>query len=188
MFSNSKSYNTNKRSRIYAMTLRLSAMFSERINDILTTWKTAMKQHRKRHPNRYEENRHTGEVALFWKYLSMARKSFDPILSLRISFARRAFYVGAIRLWDMDLWGLIRAGFLYLHNHTLLCQMDCLILVKLFHTWCCYKGSQFVRQAFHFRKDVFESSYILKSISISVGPLWYYVLDWHCVMDKYVLC
>lgn len=65
MFSNSKSYNTNKRSRIYAMTLRLSAMFSERINDILTTWKTAMKQHRKRHPNRYEENRHTGEVTLF---------------------------------------------------------------------------------------------------------------------------
>ena len=52
MFNNSKSYNTNKRSRIYAMTLRLSAMFSERIKDVLTTWKTALKQHRKRRPNR----------------------------------------------------------------------------------------------------------------------------------------
>ena len=52
MFSNSKSYNTNKRSRIYAMTLRLSAMFAERIKDVLATWKLAVKQHRKRFPKR----------------------------------------------------------------------------------------------------------------------------------------
>ena len=53
MFSNSKSFNTNKRSRIYAMTLRLSAMFAERIKDVLTSWKRAMKQNRKRYKNGY---------------------------------------------------------------------------------------------------------------------------------------
>ena len=53
MFSNSKSFNTNKRSRIYAMTLRLSAMFAERIKDVLTSWKRAMKQNRKCYKNGY---------------------------------------------------------------------------------------------------------------------------------------
>lgn len=41
IFSNSKLYNTNKRSRIYTMTLRLSAMFDSRMKAILSTWRQA---------------------------------------------------------------------------------------------------------------------------------------------------
>lgn len=44
IFSNSKFYNTNKRSRIYTMTLRLSAMFDSRMKAILSTWKQAVQQ------------------------------------------------------------------------------------------------------------------------------------------------
>lgn len=43
IFSNSKLYNTNKRSRIYTMTLRLSAMFDSRMREIIATWKSAVK-------------------------------------------------------------------------------------------------------------------------------------------------
>lgn len=39
IFTNSKLYNTNKRSRIYTMTVRLSAMFDSRMKGILSTWK-----------------------------------------------------------------------------------------------------------------------------------------------------
>ncbi|XP_033739931.1 PH-interacting protein-like [Pecten maximus] len=44
VFHNSKVYNTNKRSRIYTMTLRLSAMFEEQIKDIVIDWKSAKKR------------------------------------------------------------------------------------------------------------------------------------------------
>ncbi|KAK3098508.1 hypothetical protein FSP39_020204 [Pinctada imbricata] len=47
IFSNSKLYNTNKRSRIYTMTLRLSAMFEEQIRDIITEWKMAVKRNKR---------------------------------------------------------------------------------------------------------------------------------------------
>lgn len=39
IFENSKNYNTNKKSRIYAMTVRLSAIFEEHIRDILASYK-----------------------------------------------------------------------------------------------------------------------------------------------------
>lgn len=39
IFTNSKLYNTNKRSRIYTMTVRLSAMFDSRMKGILSTWR-----------------------------------------------------------------------------------------------------------------------------------------------------
>ncbi|KAK3780024.1 hypothetical protein RRG08_029717 [Elysia crispata] len=39
IFQNSKLYNTNKRSRIYSMTLRLSALFEAHIRDIISDWK-----------------------------------------------------------------------------------------------------------------------------------------------------
>lgn len=39
IFENSKNYNTNKRSRIYAMTVRLSCRFEEHIKSILATYK-----------------------------------------------------------------------------------------------------------------------------------------------------
>ncbi|XP_060082031.1 bromodomain and WD repeat-containing protein 3-like [Ylistrum balloti] len=44
VFHNSKVFNTNKRSRIYTMTLRLSAMFEEQIKDIVIDWKSAKKR------------------------------------------------------------------------------------------------------------------------------------------------
>ena len=39
IFENSKNYNTNKKSRIYAMTVRLSASFEEHIRGILASYK-----------------------------------------------------------------------------------------------------------------------------------------------------
>ncbi|GFR63055.1 bromodomain and WD repeat-containing protein 3-like [Elysia marginata] len=39
IFQNSKLYNTNKRSRIYSMTLRLSALFEAHVRDIISDWK-----------------------------------------------------------------------------------------------------------------------------------------------------
>lgn len=39
IFENSKNYNTNKRSRIYSMTIRLSTVFEERIRAILASYK-----------------------------------------------------------------------------------------------------------------------------------------------------
>ncbi|CAL1534125.1 unnamed protein product [Lymnaea stagnalis] len=43
IFQNSKLYNTNKRSRIYSMTLRLSALFEAQIIEIINNWKAACK-------------------------------------------------------------------------------------------------------------------------------------------------
>ncbi|BFZ25162.1 hypothetical protein BsWGS_28200 [Bradybaena similaris] len=43
MFQNSKLFNTNKRSRIYSMTLRLSALFEAHIVEIIKQWKLALK-------------------------------------------------------------------------------------------------------------------------------------------------
>ncbi|KAH8382855.1 hypothetical protein KR009_005611, partial [Drosophila setifemur] len=44
IFQNSKNYNTNKRSRIYAMTLRLSALFESQIKTVVTNWKAARRR------------------------------------------------------------------------------------------------------------------------------------------------
>ncbi|XP_034662563.1 bromodomain and WD repeat-containing protein 3 isoform X3 [Drosophila subobscura] len=48
IFQNSKNYNTNKRSRdnlaIYAMTLRLSALFESRIKTVVSNWKAARRR------------------------------------------------------------------------------------------------------------------------------------------------
>ncbi|KDR09153.1 hypothetical protein L798_01269, partial [Zootermopsis nevadensis] len=44
IFMNSKNYNTNKRSRIYSMTVRLSAMFEEHMKTVIYNWKCAQRQ------------------------------------------------------------------------------------------------------------------------------------------------
>ncbi|XP_017866897.1 PREDICTED: PH-interacting protein isoform X2 [Drosophila arizonae] len=44
IFLNSKNYNTNKRSRIYAMTLRLSALFESHIKTVISSWKAARRR------------------------------------------------------------------------------------------------------------------------------------------------
>ncbi|XP_077397940.1 bromodomain and WD repeat-containing protein 3 isoform X2 [Festucalex cinctus] len=43
IFANAKAYTPNKRSKIYSMTLRLSAFFEEQIRTIISDYKTAMK-------------------------------------------------------------------------------------------------------------------------------------------------
>ncbi|KAL2096562.1 hypothetical protein ACEWY4_008710 [Coilia grayii] len=47
IFSNAKAYTPNKRSKIYSMTLRLSAFFEERIRTIISDYKTAVKSSEK---------------------------------------------------------------------------------------------------------------------------------------------
>lgn len=44
IFSNSKSYNTNKRSQIYAMTLRLSTLFESLFRPVMDNWKVARRK------------------------------------------------------------------------------------------------------------------------------------------------
>ncbi|XP_055848126.1 bromodomain and WD repeat-containing protein 3 [Episyrphus balteatus] len=44
IFQNSKNYNTNKRSRIYSMTLRLSALFESHIKKVISTWKAVRRR------------------------------------------------------------------------------------------------------------------------------------------------
>lgn len=44
IFTNSRNYNTNKRSRIYTMTIRLSAMFDAHIKIIISNWKSARRR------------------------------------------------------------------------------------------------------------------------------------------------
>lgn len=44
IFTNSRNFNTNKRSKIYSMTVRLSAMFEEHMRRILSNWKSARRR------------------------------------------------------------------------------------------------------------------------------------------------
>ncbi|XP_069462392.1 PH-interacting protein isoform X2 [Ambystoma mexicanum] len=48
IFSNSKSYTPSKRSRIYSMSLRLSAFFEERISSVLTDYNSALSFHERK--------------------------------------------------------------------------------------------------------------------------------------------
>ncbi|XP_035664556.1 PH-interacting protein-like isoform X2 [Branchiostoma floridae] len=52
IFNNSKTYTPNKKSRIYSMTLRLSAFFEENIRQIVAEWRSA-----KKHVERLAQNR-----------------------------------------------------------------------------------------------------------------------------------
>ncbi|XP_066145385.1 PH-interacting protein isoform X1 [Euwallacea fornicatus] len=56
IFQNSRTFNTNKRSRIYVMTVRLSAMFEEHIKKITSNWRIAKKRHRCRTSSSSEES------------------------------------------------------------------------------------------------------------------------------------
>ncbi|GFU01912.1 PH-interacting protein [Trichonephila clavipes] len=57
IFQNSRNYNTNKKSRIYSMTIRLSAMFEEHIRSIISDWRSAVKYEEKIRNNQYVSNR-----------------------------------------------------------------------------------------------------------------------------------
>ncbi|GIY93033.1 bromodomain and WD repeat-containing protein 1 [Caerostris extrusa] len=57
IFQNSRNYNTNKKSRIYSMTIRLSAMFEEHIRSIISDWRSAVKYEEKIRNNQFVSNR-----------------------------------------------------------------------------------------------------------------------------------
>nr|XP_042900539.1 bromodomain and WD repeat-containing protein 3 [Parasteatoda tepidariorum] len=57
IFQNSRTYNINKKSRIYSMTIRLSAMFEEHIRGIVSDWKSAVKYEEKIRNNQYVSSR-----------------------------------------------------------------------------------------------------------------------------------
>uniref|UniRef100_A0A8C0EZJ2 Bromodomain and WD repeat-containing protein 1 n=1 Tax=Bubo bubo TaxID=30461 RepID=A0A8C0EZJ2_BUBBB len=59
IFSNAKSYTPNKKSKIYSMTLRLSALFEEKIRRIVSDFKNGQKQNEKlRRNQRYTRRFH----------------------------------------------------------------------------------------------------------------------------------
>ncbi|XP_031228007.1 bromodomain and WD repeat-containing protein 3, partial [Mastomys coucha] len=55
IFSNSKAYTSNKKSRIYSMTLRLSALFENHIKNIISEYKSAIQSQKRRRPPRYRK-------------------------------------------------------------------------------------------------------------------------------------
>ncbi|XP_061856970.1 bromodomain and WD repeat-containing protein 1 isoform X1 [Colius striatus] len=63
IFSNAKSYTPNKKSKIYSMTLRLSALFEEKIRRIVSDFKNGQKQNEKlRRNQRYTRRLHNQSV------------------------------------------------------------------------------------------------------------------------------
>ncbi|XP_017351454.2 bromodomain and WD repeat-containing protein 3 isoform X2 [Ictalurus punctatus] len=65
IFANAKAYTPNKRSKIYSMTLRLSAFFEERIRKIISQYKTAVKSSLKlRRSQRFKKRTQQQELVL----------------------------------------------------------------------------------------------------------------------------
>lgn len=64
IFANSRNYNINKKSRIYSMTIRLSALFEERIRPITLDWRSAVKYEAKLKNNQYVSKRRQPSAVL----------------------------------------------------------------------------------------------------------------------------
>uniref|UniRef100_A0A452VH67 Bromodomain and WD repeat domain containing 3 n=1 Tax=Ursus maritimus TaxID=29073 RepID=A0A452VH67_URSMA len=63
IFSNSKAYTSNKKSRIYSMTLRLSALFESHIKNIISEYKSGMQSQKRRRP-RYRKRLRSSSSSL----------------------------------------------------------------------------------------------------------------------------
>ncbi|KAL6086679.1 hypothetical protein STEG23_028440, partial [Scotinomys teguina] len=63
IFSNSKAYTSNKKSRIYSMTLRLSALFESHIKNIISEYKSATQSQKRRRP-RYRKRLRSSSSSL----------------------------------------------------------------------------------------------------------------------------
>ncbi|EHB03804.1 Bromodomain and WD repeat-containing protein 3 [Heterocephalus glaber] len=63
IFSNSKAYTSNKKSRLYSMTLRLSALFENHIKDIISEYKSAIQNQKRRRP-RYRKRLRSSSSSL----------------------------------------------------------------------------------------------------------------------------
>uniref|UniRef100_A0A8D2PG83 Bromodomain and WD repeat-containing protein 1 n=1 Tax=Zosterops lateralis melanops TaxID=1220523 RepID=A0A8D2PG83_ZOSLA len=78
IFSNAKSYTPNKKSKIYSMTLRLSALFEEKIRRIVSDFKNGQKQNEKLRRNQRYTRRFNNQtfpfcccpIFLLWQKLS----------------------------------------------------------------------------------------------------------------------
>uniref|UniRef100_A0A672V5A2 Bromodomain and WD repeat-containing protein 1 n=1 Tax=Strigops habroptila TaxID=2489341 RepID=A0A672V5A2_STRHB len=82
IFSNAKSYTPNKKSKIYSMTLRLSALFEEKIRRIVSDFKNGQKQNEKlRRNQRYTRRLHNqtkyGKLLKLGLYLSATVQPFS---------------------------------------------------------------------------------------------------------------
>uniref|UniRef100_A0A8C4ZVS0 Bromodomain and WD repeat domain containing 1 n=1 Tax=Gadus morhua TaxID=8049 RepID=A0A8C4ZVS0_GADMO len=86
IFANARAYTPNKRSKIYSMTLRLSAFFEERIRRILSEYKTAVKSsERLRRSQRFRKKMQQGEPSgVGASSRSVAADHFDSQFSLLI--------------------------------------------------------------------------------------------------------
>uniref|UniRef100_A0A4W3H5X2 Bromo domain-containing protein n=1 Tax=Callorhinchus milii TaxID=7868 RepID=A0A4W3H5X2_CALMI len=64
IFSNAKAYSPNKKSKIYSMTLRLSAYFEDQIRTIISDYRTALKYHQRcQRKQRYKKRPHSSDAS-----------------------------------------------------------------------------------------------------------------------------
>ncbi|XP_029821926.2 PH-interacting protein [Ixodes scapularis] len=85
IFANSRNYNTNKKSRIYSMTIRMSAMFEERIRSITSDWRSAVKYETKVKNNQYVSKR-SQPAALDFSSDSQPSSSRGSSRSAKVTF------------------------------------------------------------------------------------------------------
>uniref|UniRef100_A0A8B9IHX9 Bromodomain and WD repeat domain containing 1 n=1 Tax=Anser cygnoides TaxID=8845 RepID=A0A8B9IHX9_ANSCY len=79
IFSNAKSYTPNKKSKIYSMTLRLSALFEEKIRRIVSDFKNGQKQNEKlrrnqRYTRRLQNQSSMQQPTKMLSYFTMSRR------------------------------------------------------------------------------------------------------------------
>ncbi|XP_064473415.1 bromodomain and WD repeat-containing protein 3-like [Ornithodoros turicata] len=102
IFANSRNYNTNKKSRIYSMTIRLSAMFEERIRSIVSDWRSAVKYEAKVKNNQYvSQRRHPANVEFAFqdaqpsssRSSARAKVVVEPVPTVRAAALRAKKYM-----------------------------------------------------------------------------------------------
>ncbi|XP_048458714.1 bromodomain and WD repeat-containing protein 3-like isoform X1 [Rhincodon typus] len=82
IFSNAKAYSPNKKSKIYSMTLRLSAFFEDQIRTIVSDYKTALKyKKRSQHKQRYKKRLHSSDASRSSSRASSPDRKRKPVKS-----------------------------------------------------------------------------------------------------------
>ncbi|XP_041088792.1 bromodomain and WD repeat-containing protein 3 [Polyodon spathula] len=94
IFSNAKAFTPNKRSKIYSMTLRLSAFFEERIRSIVSDYKTAVKHSAKlRRSQRFRkklQNRESSVSSSRASSLERKQKQIKPLEKVEVVFSKKS--------------------------------------------------------------------------------------------------
>uniref|UniRef100_A0A8B9FYF1 Bromodomain and WD repeat-containing protein 1 n=1 Tax=Amazona collaria TaxID=241587 RepID=A0A8B9FYF1_9PSIT len=96
IFSNAKSYTPNKKSKIYSMTLRLSALFEEKIRRIVSDFKNGQKQNEKLRRNQRYTRRLHNQSSLNMQKKNKGAKLLK--LSLYLSATVQPFFSGSERI------------------------------------------------------------------------------------------